>query len=154
MDIKKAKVLLWLQQQIMEIIRKMKARLNGSFKVKSTGPDTGQTVGDSPFLNLMVRGRHRSQGKRLSPVINNKRLAFPHPGNQDKDEFYKTTLKLVRLWTSEWSSHSGITRLMRVLDSYKHIWFIQQGSCISDSSKQMQFIQQGSPNVWATRKSA
>lgn len=110
-ECKRAKLLLWQQLQIMETTGKIKARLDVSVRGKGTGATTGQHCGQISVSRFNgERQRHTSPGKRLSPIIKNKRRVFPHPGNQDKDRFCKITLKLVRLWTSESSSHSGITK--------------------------------------------
>lgn len=96
----------------MEIIRTIKARPKGSFKGKGTGTIIGQQCGQFSISKFNGgRQRHISQGKKLTPTINNKRLAFPHPGNQTKDRFCKITLKLVGRGTSECSSHPGITKI-------------------------------------------
>lgn len=109
----KSKVLLWQQQQIMEIIRKIKARLREGFYRQQHWYQgySRQHCGQFSISEFNgERQRHRPRGKRLSPKISNKRLAFPHPGNHDKDRFRKTAPKLPGLWTSECSSHSGITK--------------------------------------------
>lgn len=78
-ECERAKALLWQQQQITKIIRKIIDWQKGSFKGKGkgTGSNTGQHCGQFSISKFNGdRQRHRSQGKRLSPTINNKRLAF------------------------------------------------------------------------------
>ena len=48
-------------------------------------------MGNSLLLNLIMRGRDIDLRGRLTLTINDKRLAFPHPGTQNKDRFYKIT---------------------------------------------------------------
>ena len=48
-------------------------------------------MGNYPLLNLMMRDRDIDLRARLTLTLNNKRLAFLHPGNQVKDRFYKIT---------------------------------------------------------------
>ena len=100
-ECKRGKVLLWKQWQKMEIIRKkITARPNGSFEGKGHGTEKDSNVGNSPLLNLMMRDRGIDLRVRLTLTLNNKWLAFPHPGNQVKDKFYKTTQagKTLNLW--------------------------------------------------------
>lgn len=78
-ECERAKVLLWQQQRITKIIRKIIDWQKGSCKGKGkgTGSNTGQYCGQFSISKFNGdRQRHRSQGKRLSPTINNKRQAF------------------------------------------------------------------------------